>query len=202
MKFALQIRPGRFFEPGGSGVVQRLLLRPQIGLLELTFGSFRQTVYQFPKGLFGVETHVFRQVATHGTVVFLLVLERVSVDARVAGVEHVVSAVGLVFGGRVGEEGGGLGDDFEGFVAARGGDDGIGGGDGGDDVLHDPLRHGVGDAGDVELGGAGGGGAVQPGDVFRVVGVERDALALFFPLDDVRPFYTVLWLAGDGGEGA
>lgn len=48
-------------------------------------------------------------------------------------------------------------------------DDGIGRGDSGDDILHDPLRQLPGDALDLELGGTVRGHLVQPLDMVRIV---------------------------------
>lgn len=93
-------------------------------------------------------------------------LECVRVHAIVAGVHHVVVRAWEAQR-RVRAS-----DDFERFVAAGGGDDGVGGCDGGDDVLDDALGHAVGDAGDVEFVSAVEGALVEPGDVFGVVGVE------------------------------
>ena len=121
-------------------------------------------------------------------------LEGVGVHAAVAGVEHVIILL------RISKEWGGGGADFERFVTTACRDDGVGGCDGGDDVFDNALRHAVCDAGDVEFLCAGRGGAVEPGNVFGVVGVEDGIFALFFPFDDVGPFDAVLGLARDGGE--
>lgn len=120
-------------------------------------------------------------------------LKSVGVDTVVTTVHHVVL---LGAERRVAVCG-----DLEGLVAAAGGDDGVGGCDGWDDVLDHALGERVGHASDVELGGSGGGFLEEPGDVLWVVVVELGEGLFLLPGDDVGPFDAVLGLTGDGGEG-
>lgn len=124
----------------------------------------------------------------------LLVLEGIRVDAVVARVHHIV-ALEAEAGRRPGGE-------LKGLVAAGGGDDGVCGGDGGDDVLDGALREGVRDAGDAKLARAGEGLFVEPGDVGGVVLVELGKGLVPVPSDDVRPLDAVLGLARYRGNGA
>lgn len=55
---------------------------------------------------------------------------------------------------------------------------------------------------DVELVSARKSGFVDPTNVLHVVAVERVVFSSLLPRDLVRPFNTVLGLAGDGGNGA
>lgn len=171
--------------------VQRRALGPERGLLELGLRPLAQALDELQQRVVRVHRDCLGEVAADGAVGLLLVLERVGVDGVVARVHHVVGQVGVA-GGR----------ELEGLVAAGGGDDGVRGRDGGDDVLDHALRQLVGDAGDAEFLGAVERLVVEPGDVLWVIGVEDDAFAVLFPRDDLGPFDAVFRLAGDGREGA
>lgn len=194
LHFFPKVWPRLFLQTLGRLHVQRLGFGPDARLLQLCLRALRQTGQELFQGGFGVDGHVLRDVPADRAVVLLLRGERVRVESgivRVARVHHVVF-----------QKGGARRGDLEGLVAASRRYDGVRRRDGGDDVLDHALRHAVRHAGDVELFGPRQGRLVQPGYVFRVVGVEGFPLPSLLPGYDVRPLDAVLRLAGDGGERA
>ena len=132
--------------------------------------------------------------AADRTVVFFLVLKRIRIYRVVARIHHVVVHAG------VSQEGIAVCGDFERLIAAACGDNGVGAGNGRDDVLDHALRHAVCYAFNIELLGPGGGFVEEPGNVLWVVRVEGHVLALFLPRDDVCPLNAMLGLSWDRGE--
>lgn len=109
------------------------------------FWSFAEMIDEVLQRPVFPDIDLSREVPADGTVVFLLVLEGVCVDAFVPAVHHIVVCFGIP------EERIRCAGDLEGFVATGSGDDGVGRGNCGNDVLDDTLGHGVGHAGDVEF---------------------------------------------------
>lgn len=189
-----EVGPGPLLQAGGELHVESLPLGPDRGLLKLRLGPHGEGVQEGLEGGVWVDLEGPGLLAANGAVRLLLVLEGVGVDAVVARVHHVV-----VLEPQAGRGGRG---ELEGLVAARGGDDGVGGGNGGDDILDSALGERVGDPRNVELLGAGEGLLVEPGNVLRVVLVELGEGLLLVPGDDVGPLDAVLRLPRDGGDGA
>jgi hypothetical protein len=117
------------------------------------------------------------------------VLECVGIDGLVAGIHHVIIEERRCIRG-----------EFESFVAARRGDDGVGGGNGGDDVFDYALGKGVGYAFNAKFFGALEGGLVKPGDMIGVVGVHFEVTFHARPLENGGPFNAVRRLARDSRE--
>mmetsp|Transcript_34937 Transcript_34937/g.88023 ORF Transcript_34937/g.88023 Transcript_34937/m.88023 type:complete len:524 (+) Transcript_34937:51-1622(+) len=113
--------------------------------------------------------------AADGAAGVLLVRDGVRVHASGANVHHVVVHAGAAHA-----------DDLERLQRACRGHDGVGGCDGGDDVLRDALRVLVRDAGNAKLVGALQRLFVHPAHVLLHVRVERLRGALVAPLDEVR----------------
>lgn len=143
LQLALQVGTSLLLETGRCRIVERLLLGSDRGLLELCFRSLCEMLQELLQCPLLLDIDHLGQIAANRTVVLLLMLECVCIDAVVATVHHVV----VFFG--VAQEGCGARHDLEGFKAARGGDNGVGRGDSRDDVLDNTLSHRVGDSGDV-----------------------------------------------------
>lgn len=174
--------------------VQSLALCANGRLLQLRLWSHGKRVNDVLQSRLGVDLERPRLSAAHGAVVLFLVLKRICVDAVIARIHHVVVLESETRSRR--------GRNLEGFVAARGRDDGVCRRNGGDNVLYGALRQRVGDAGDIEFLRSCESFVVQPGDVLRVVLVELGKRLLLVPGDDVRPLDAVFRLAGDGGNSA
>lgn len=124
-------------------VVERCTLGAQSRLLELGLGSLAQALDELFQGGGGVNREVSGDVAADGTVGLLLVFKGVRVHALVAAVHHVIHQIRVATGG-----------DLEGLVAAARGHDGIGRGDGRDDIFDNSLGQRISYSGDFEFFGA------------------------------------------------
>lgn len=176
----LQIGPCRVFELWRSLIVQWFTGERKRGFFDLQICEFAELLDEALERVLCGEGHGPRFATANGAIGTLFVLESVGVDAVVSGEHHVVVEEWRSGGGKL-----------EGFEDASGGDDGIGGSNGRDDVLDDALSEVPCDAGDAERSGTSGSMLQEPRNVIWIVVVKLLVREDAWPLEHASPFNAV-----------